>query len=212
MSEELEVLHAIYGDDCQVTDDGTVRVVLRCARGPARVTLRLSGGALEQVLLSASWIAKESDKKALLESLSVRLRERDNSGGEGKLFFACTALLQMLDEHYPAVDAADATQQQQRSEFADVKLFEGPQVKLKKSRFVGYAGRARSEAEARLFVAAVQQRGHNVSSATHVIHAFRLAGGEQQRDDDGEGGAGDKLLYLLDTLDARDVVVVVVRW
>ena len=32
------------------------------------------------------------------------------------------------------------------------------------------------------------------------------------RDDDGEGGAADKLAFLLDASDARDVVVVVTRW
>lgn len=93
---------------------------------------------------------------------------------------------------------------------------------------IGYAGVARNVAEARAFVEAVRALGRNVANSTHVISAFRLASGEQQRDDDGEGGAGDKvrnlervrgvshssrqLLHLLDVLDARDVVVVVVRW
>jgi hypothetical protein len=57
-------------------------------------------------------------------------------------------------------------------------------------------------------VQCVKYRGKNVLNSTHVINAFRLKSGEQQRDDDGEGGAGDKLLYLLDALKEEDVVVV----
>lgn len=208
MADETEALQAIYGDDCQLMDDGSVRVVLRCARGPARVTLRLldDGGALGPVLLSAPWMKDGDVKKAVLDALDVALQAGSTDGG--RLFFACSWLSNALDEHFPA-EAADEPAQQ---DFADVKLSVGAQMKLKKSRFVGYAGHVRTAAEARHFVAAVQQRGHNVDSATHVISAFRLASGEQQRDDDGEGGAGDKLLYLLDAVDARDVIVVVVRW
>jgi putative IMPACT (imprinted ancient) family translation regulator len=51
------------------------------------------------------------------------------------------------------------------------------------------------------------------ADATHNIMAYRIGDGAAEgRVDDGEGGAGDKLLFLLQHAGARGVAVVVSRW
>lgn len=50
-------------------------------------------------------------------------------------------------------------------------------------------------------------------SSTHRILAWKAKGGSiVGRDDDGETGAGDRILFLFDRIDVDNVAVVVVRW
>ncbi|XP_064611142.1 protein IMPACT-like isoform X2 [Liolophura sinensis] len=57
-----------------------------------------------------------------------------------------------------------------------------------------------------------------IAAATHNIFAYRICRGDDPSrfhmgcEDDGETKAGSRLLHLLQTVDARDVIVVVTRW
>lgn len=55
-----------------------------------------------------------------------------------------------------------------------------------------------------------------VAAATHNILAYRFRNPDgtldAHRDDDGEGGAGDKLLNLLQQCDVEGVAIIVTRW
>ena len=65
------------------------------------------------------------------------------------------------------------------------------------------------------FIIVVEQlkEDKKIAQATHNIMAWKLKeGGIQGRDDDGEGGAGDRLLFMLDRQEFEDIVVVVTRW
>jgi putative IMPACT (imprinted ancient) family translation regulator len=50
-----------------------------------------------------------------------------------------------------------------------------------------------------------------VSEATHNILAYRLPE-SQGRDDDGEGGAGDRVLHFMVAAGLCNVAVIVTRW
>ena len=81
-----------------------------------------------------------------------------------------------------------------------------------RSKFVAFCGHAKTHEDALRFVKALKQRVRKVNVATHNIMAYQLKGGDAFRDDDGEGGAGDRLLQLLGNLRIYNVVVVVTRW
>ena len=51
-----------------------------------------------------------------------------------------------------------------------------------------------------------------MSSAAHHVMAYRTSAGEEVSDDDGESGAGRRLLTLLQRMGVEDVVVVATRW
>jgi putative IMPACT (imprinted ancient) family translation regulator len=59
-----------------------------------------------------------------------------------------------------------------------------------------------------------------IARATHNMLAYRIQGSEglpgsgilQDCDDDGEAGAGSRMLHLLQILQVMDVAVVVTRW
>ena len=56
---------------------------------------------------------------------------------------------------------------------------------------------------------------HSIASADHIIYAYRLKNGtdiETSCSDDGEHGAGNRLVQLLQEEDATDVIVVCTRW
>lgn len=203
----MDALSAVYGDDCNVLDDRTVRVSLHSRGKVFKLTLHRSSPSSFPSLTLTPW-----NKAAEAIILGKLESSWDSVPEDGLLFWVCDAAQRALDDMLVDQEEAAASHNGGGDDFSDVALFEGEPVKMKKSKFVGYAGLASNGAEARRFVDAVKYRGKNVLNATHVISAWRLANGSQERDDDGEGGAGDKLLHLLDVLDAKNVVVVVVRW
>lgn len=83
--------------------------------------------------------------------------------------------------------------------------------RIRGSRFVADLGPAADESAALAFVDEVRRRAPD---ATHHCWAFRLAGGRERTDDDGEPGgtAGAPILRHLQGAELVDVVVVVTRW
>ena len=90
---------------------------------------------------------------------------------------------------------------------------------LHKSVFVGRATRATSAAHARQLVQQLVATDKRAARATHNIAAWRTGGGgggkevvmEEGAADDGESGAGARMLTVLRQMGACDVVVVVSR-
>jgi uncharacterized YigZ family protein len=83
--------------------------------------------------------------------------------------------------------------------------------KVRGSRFVADAAPVADEAAALAVVADVQSA---FPDASHHCWAYRLEGGRERADDDGEprGTAGAPILRHLQGADLSDVVVVVTRW
>ncbi len=75
----------------------------------------------------------------------------------------------------------------------------------------------RSVREVELVRRALLQKHAKIRSATHNIMAYRIFDERTQSymqscDDDGESAAGGRLLFLLETMKASNVVVIVSRW
>lgn len=76
----------------------------------------------------------------------------------------------------------------------------------RKSRFQAFATRIESASDARAFVDAVRTR-----SATHAMLAWKC-GNSAGRDDDGETGAGERVLFLIERMRLDNVAVCTLRW
>ncbi|VDN59181.1 unnamed protein product [Dracunculus medinensis] len=88
----------------------------------------------------------------------------------------------------------------------------------RKSTFQAHVAAITSEEEAMLVLNKLKENG-KIARATHNIYAWnvdKIVSGRliKQHDceDDGETGAGAKLLNLLDMMKARNVIVIVTRW
>ncbi len=83
----------------------------------------------------------------------------------------------------------------------------------RKSKFVAHAKKATTKEEAEAFWRKVQA---TEKGATHNVLAYRIQSSDgniiEEYHDDGETYAGNRVLTLLKTLDAKNVVVVVTRW
>ena len=89
-------------------------------------------------------------------------------------------------------------------------------LEVKKSIFQAHAAHVRSTSDVRAVLAQLMSNT-KIARATHNMVAYRIAGADEgvfycDNDEDGEHGAGAKMSFLLDAMDARDVVVVVSRW
>ncbi|KAJ3062404.1 hypothetical protein HDU98_001728 [Podochytrium sp. JEL0797] len=87
----------------------------------------------------------------------------------------------------------------------------GPIVTSHRSRFQAHLARIHHPSQLPLILAEIKLQ-KRMKSATHQIVAYRFATGECGKDDDGEGGAGERMLMVLERRGVVDVVVVVTRW
>ncbi|CAI2188925.1 10678_t:CDS:2 [Funneliformis geosporum] len=83
----------------------------------------------------------------------------------------------------------------------------------RKSKFVAHAKKATTKEEAESFWRKIQS---TEKGATHNVLAYRIQSSDgsfiEEYHDDGETYAGNRVLTLLKTLEAKNVVVVVTRW
>jgi len=222
---EIEAIAAIYGEDFAVD------WLPQCGEGPpvrcvslrlvdAGVTLRAklpahypSAAAPELSLVPTTSAAGASKQQlaAVCEALRARLVP-----GEEALFSCAQAaaeeLSALLSQPAAAVVAPVAP-----APVPLPRIVAGEAVTDRKSRFQAHAAVVHSVAEADAVFAALLE-DKRIAEATHNIRAYKIAHGrdaaqvDEQRFDDGETGAGDKLLFLLDSRGEFEVVVVVSRW
>jgi hypothetical protein len=98
----------------------------------------------------------------------------------------------------------------------ELPIAHSAKLEVKKSIFQAHAARVRTVADVRA-VRAQLMSNTKIARATHNMVAYRIAGTDEgvfhcDNDEDGEHGAGAKLSFLLDAMDAQNVVVVVSRW
>ena len=117
----------------------------------------------------------------------------------------------------------DVRQQQhtppdQELEAVAARIVSGEPVTEKRSTFQAHlCTEVRSVHEVDLVRRALLQKHAKIRNATHNILAYRIFDERmhsymQSCDDDGETAAGGRLLFLLETMGATDVVVIVSRW
>uniref|UniRef100_A0A7S4LDR0 RWD domain-containing protein n=2 Tax=Eutreptiella gymnastica TaxID=73025 RepID=A0A7S4LDR0_9EUGL len=174
--------------------------------------------------IEAGWM--NGSQSSLLEAELKKLVEE--SLGSPMLF----TLIEWLKENAPKLvtytPAAAAAQEQQQDmsptscapdnrQFAHVQIHSGEPITDRKSKFQAFCAGVKSLDEVN-YVIQTLRSDHRIASAAHpTIYAYRFVDSatgrlQEHRDDDGETGAADKLLYLVQVSDAKDVLIVVTRW
>lgn len=102
-----------------------------------------------------------------------------------------------------------------------ISIIHGRKIVDRKSIFQGHVAEVKSVQDVKE-VQATLYGIHKFASATHNILAYRLVKTksilngsdiiEHDHDSDGESGAGKNMQWLLDTLDALNIVVIISRW
>ena len=129
---------------------------------------------------------------------------------------AARALLEVLERRWDAKEEERAAQtEHEQARVAAPKVVEGEPLSDRKSKFIAFGAVVHSEAEVDAVMDLLWQN-KKIAEATHRMLAYRIrtadGGVVEKRDDDGETGAGDKMLYLLQASGEVETMVVVVRW
>jgi len=93
-------------------------------------------------------------------------------------------------------------------------IYHGEPTTDRKSKFQAHMALVHSLDEVNVVLAELY-KDKKIATATHNIYAYRFTLDgvmHENRNDDGETGAGDKLLYTMEKLNCVNVVVVVTRW
>ncbi|KAJ3289478.1 hypothetical protein HDU79_004014 [Rhizoclosmatium sp. JEL0117] len=217
MEDELLALEAIYGEAFSFDPDAdSHRIVIsdRCLlvfwadrevypfAMPPDYTIELAK--------DVHWKTRDSSQSLHQELLSLFVP------GEVCLFNWIEHLSANLDNHTEentfAVEAASPkTVGKKQLAPRNIQIFSGEVLLDRKSRFQAHIARASSLEDVEWVLQEVKSFPKS-ANATHQMVAYRFASGDSNRDDDGEGGAGDRMLHLLERMNQTDIVAVVTRW
>ncbi|KAJ3406902.1 hypothetical protein CcCBS67573_g04094 [Chytriomyces confervae] len=216
MEDELVALESIYGPlfsydslsgrySVDLPDHG-LRIVFWAdeAQYPS-----LSAPALRLELLSRWRWRSRSAHEELVASLNALFVP------ENVVLFDCIDFVQQNGTRFTESDSTDSSSTDAQTVPApthfNIPIHSGQTLTDRKSRFQAHIARASCLEHVHSVVAEIKQLPR-VASSTHVMVAYRFKSGDSNRDDDGEGGAGDRMLHLLERMNQTDIVAVVVRW
>jgi len=97
-----------------------------------------------------------------------------------------------------------------------LNIMHGDITTQKRSKFQAHVARIEKEEQVKEVMSLLCKK-NKIAKATHNIYAFRILNHDsevqiQGKNDDGESGAGAKLLELLERENYSNVIVVVTRW
>uniref|UniRef100_A0A1B6H196 RWD domain-containing protein n=1 Tax=Cuerna arida TaxID=1464854 RepID=A0A1B6H196_9HEMI len=228
-TDEVEALCSIYGDQWQTEDEPNQTYCVAITEGKCDAMLHIKlppeypSSAPPQYQLSAPTLSR-SDKQSLSDRLeSIYL---DNIGESiiyqwveaTREFLQIKFLNKNISEPEPEIIDSDVKMiSQEPSIIRRLEIFHGEVITDRKSKFQGHAAVVTSVDQVKDMLSTLLEN-KKFAQATHNIYAYRvLKDGlpgcmAQDCDDDGENAAGSRLLHLLQTMGAMNVMVVVSRW
>ena len=189
--EEVEAMAAIFGEDFSESESSAT---VRAAPG---VTLTFFWGGGTAV--SVAWLRRE-EEEALAEM-----------AGRVSLFDAVERVREEAEKTRPVKEEHEEGGVEEEEGWGEGHVVGKSEVlRDRRSRFLGFCFACGSEGEARRGARRLRS-SEGLEGATHVIVAWRGARG-CGRDDDGEGGAGDWVLRVMEQMRVEEACVVVARW
>ncbi|KAL0489912.1 hypothetical protein AKO1_005443 [Acrasis kona] len=96
----------------------------------------------------------------------------------------------------------------------NIHITSGEPKTVLKSKFIAHCAKINSREEYGQMISELKN-DKKIATATHNISAYRIQIGDElieQKDDDGENGASDQLLQMLQRFNLTNICVVVTRW
>nr|XP_028592995.1 protein IMPACT isoform X9 [Podarcis muralis] len=235
MTEEIEALSAIYGDEwCTIDEDAKVfciqisdclekpkwRLCLQVILPPEYPTTAPPIYQIKQNLgesILYLWVEK------IREFLIEKSQSSDSVGPDVKKITEETDLDYEENfslEYQPLRECAAVTLNFDLSESQEDEelppIYHGNPITDRRSTFQAHLAPVVSPKQVKNVLAELY-KNKKIASATHNIYAYRIYCEDKQTflqdcEDDGETAAGGRLLHLMQILDVRNVLVVVSRW
>lgn len=220
--EELEVLKSIYGDELKETQNE----VLHCFTITIQIHENLSplsfqfwyndsypSNAPPHFTLKASWLNGEHLSKVTQQLHS--LFEKNNV-----VIFTWVEWLRSNLCSFLQIDTNIVTSkpqqpiQQENSKKSNITIHHSKPFTINKSKFIAHAATVKSVNDVNDVIAELY-RDKKIENATHNMYAYRIQGENgiiENSNDDGETGASQNLLFLLQRGNVVNCLIVVSRW
>lgn len=242
VNDEVEALQAIYGaelvsfrprksDSVPASVSISLQALLREQphRAGNRITLSalLPDGYPDTERPLAPTLRADGISAAICTELVDRmLNEQSPCDGQVCLFQYCSAMIEVLDtyaeectspeEGHTSPNAPDRDVEAHHAEEGPFLIFHGEPLTDRKSVFQAHAAHVTSVEDIDKVLVQLRESSRKVATATHNTLAYRIQRpGEmvlQDFDDDGEKGAGKGVLYVLQQLEAVNLVCIISRW
>eukprot|EP01127_Copromyxa_protea_P010244 TRINITY_DN2483_c2_g1_i1.p1 TRINITY_DN2483_c2_g1~~TRINITY_DN2483_c2_g1_i1.p1 ORF type:complete len:355 (-),score=84.30 TRINITY_DN2483_c2_g1_i1:229-1293(-) len=225
-AEELETLEAIFGDEFSRTESSYKIRIMLDEKPENSITLLFEylpeyPKVLPNYTLSAKWLTP-SHNNAIQEKFQSLFEEHE---GEPIIYVwvdylmtTCVDELGLEDVLNPAEEEEEEEEDDEEESFEaeEIPIMVGAPLTDRKSKFQAFIAKVESVEDTEQVLRQLLSN-KKIANATHNMVAYRIADKSSQkyiefRDDDGEGGAGDKMLYVLQAKKAENLMVVVSRW
>ncbi|EPY42637.1 hypothetical protein AGDE_01286 [Angomonas deanei] len=227
---EIEMVLSMFPDECQVSESNKLAIVVQL---PFRFVLEITlppHGYPETC--HPSLFPVSGPNAQLLSEFKTELQKRVKE--EVALGFSqvpsIIMLAQQIAEELEEMKGLENLEKQAQEEAlqeaineeveqareTSLQIWSGEVITDRKSRFLAHIAEISSVEEVMEAVAYVRSKRHISSAAHPAIYAYRFRDVNgvlhQDADDDGEGGASIKMMFLLDQMDIDGYVVTVTRW
>ncbi|KAL7301023.1 hypothetical protein TKK_0006295 [Trichogramma kaykai] len=229
----MEALSAIYGNEFKVEDEACFRIKIFC-QNSKQIYVELVGKMVEsypsdsapRIEISAPYFRQNGVKEKLLKIIQD-IYEKNK--GEC-IIYQC--IEEIREELYSlTIDNTEKVAEDNRNsspvqntqgsdsssdESVEDHISHGPIITDRKSSFQGHAAVVSSVDEVKHLIDSLKTK-RKIGQAKHNITAYRIFNSSTNRyihdcDDDGENGAGSRLLHLLEIMDVKNGFVMVSRW
>uniref|UniRef100_A0A7E4VEM3 UPF0029 domain-containing protein n=1 Tax=Panagrellus redivivus TaxID=6233 RepID=A0A7E4VEM3_PANRE len=218
-SDELLVMTSMYFESA--TQDSEHSIIVKLA--PFEVRFCLDSESRPLIEISAPGVPGSS-KASLKRTLDFVASQKPGDICLPECIEAAQEFIDVFNSswqpsHSAESDSEEVPQRQPEIPAVPVPEIYGTDTLLdRKSVFQAHIARIDSKEQA-MAVLDTLMSNTKIARATHRIYAYRTFVTKDGRnlalhdcEDDGEHGAGAKLLQLLENMDVRDVMVVVTRW
>jgi hypothetical protein len=156
----------------------------------------------------ATWLTQ--DDKTLLQQQLLTLW----TPGE-VVIFQCIEWLRENTNTFLSLESRKQSTPKEPVYEKEIPIQSGDPFTVNKSKFVAHAAEVHSLEEVYQVIAQLK-KNKKIENATHNMFAYRFYDASnhlvENRDDDGETGAADQILFLMQRAQVENVVVVVTRW
>ncbi|KAH3767026.1 UPF0029 family protein [Pelomyxa schiedti] len=210
VTSEIEALQAIYGKD--FFQDHTGSQNIKIERGRRELVLHFhfpESYPNEPPVFSIRSSSHTAPQiKALSDTLVSQFVPGENTIFNWAQWLQENAFLQCEESTTPEVTPSPIP-------LTDMAIVHSEPILDRKSKFIAHAARISDSSQVQEFIQ-VLKSDKSIATATHnvVAHRVLLPNGQLdiQGNDDGETGASNKLIWLLDQRKETDIVVMVTRW
>eukprot|EP01080_Neovahlkampfia_damariscottae_P001360 gene1360-11442_t len=214
--EEIEVLESIYGEELKKTEKEKFVIKIKVAESLEPILFHFwYTNKIPEFMIESNWLSGEDISK-----ISTKL-ENNSKDKTQVIYDMIEWIRENLNEEIDFSTILNNQTENKNEVTKEIKkinqkeILHGESFSLKKSKFIAHIAKLESLNDVKMVLNQLKQ-DKKIMNATHNIYAYRVLDVDgkfhEANEDDGEFGASQQILFLLQKHNLSNYLVVVTRW